>query len=162
MRYVYRCTIELDEEHLRDSGREGYNATFPDVHGAHTCGDTVQEVTHRLQDCLEVALGGYVHDSEDLPEPSEPEPGQILVAVSPAIAAQLALYEAMGAKGITAAELASSIGLRPSHAKRLIDTYRPAKPEAVERALACLGLQIVSEVAPLEQWTPSPDPVPAL
>ena len=162
MRYVYPCTIELDEEHLRDTGREGYNATFPDVHGAHTCGDTLEEVNGRLRDCLEKALNFCIYDAETLPEPSEPEPGQVLVAVSPAVAAQFALYEAMGAKDVTAAELASSIGLRPSHAKRLIDIHRPAKPEAVERALAWLGLQIVSEAAPLEEWTLSPDPVPAL
>ncbi|MCY4518233.1 MAG: type II toxin-antitoxin system HicB family antitoxin [Acidimicrobiaceae bacterium] len=161
MRYVFPCAVELDEEHLRDTGQEGYNASFPDVHGAHTCGDTVQEVSDRLQDCLEVALGGYLRDGEDLPEPSDPEPDQVLVAVSPAVAGQFALHEAMLANGVTAAELARRIGLRPSHAKRLTDIYRPAKPDEVERALAALGLQMVSEATPLEQWTPSHDPAPA-
>jgi len=162
MPYAYPCAVELDEEHLRDTGREGYNATFPDVHGAHTCGDTLEEVNGRLRDCLETALNFCVDDAEPLPEPSEPEPGQVLVSVSPAVATQFALHEAMLTNGVTAAELARRIGLRPSHAKRLTDIYRPAKPSEVERALAALGLQMISEAAPLQQWASSPDPTPAL
>ncbi len=152
--------IELDEEHLRDTGREGYNAKFPDVHGAHTCGDSVQEVHDRLRDCLETALSFCIDDNESFPTPSAPGPGQVLVSVSPAVAAQFALHEAMLAQGVTAAELAGRVGMRPSHAKRLTDIYRPAKPDEVERALAALGLQMVSEAAPLEQWTPSEEPAP--
>ena len=162
MPYAYPCAVELDEEHLRDTGREGYNATFPDVHGAHTCGDTLEEVNGRLRDCLETALNFCVDDAEPLPEPSEPEPGQVLVSVSPAVATQFALHEAMLTNGVTAAELARRIGLRPSHAKRLTDIYRPAKPSEVERALAALGLQMISEAAPLQQSASSPDPTPAL
>ncbi|WP_420438408.1 hypothetical protein [Candidatus Poriferisodalis sp.] len=65
-------------------------------------------------------------------------------------------------EGAKAAELARRIGLRPSHAKRRTDIYRSAKPDEVERALAALGLQTVSEATPLEQWAPSPDPAPAV
>ncbi len=158
MSFAYPCAVELDEEHLRDTGREGYNATFPDVHGAHTCGDSLEEVNGRLRDCLETALSFCVDDHESLPEPSEPEPGQVLVSVSPAVAAQFALHEAMLAQDVTATDLARRIGMRPSHAKRLTDICRPAKPDEVERALAALGLHMVSEVAPLEQWTPSEKP----
>ena len=160
MPYAYPCAVEVDEEHLRDTGREGYNATFPDVRGAHTCGDTLEEVNSRLRDCLETALSFCIDDNESLPTPSEPEPGQVLVAVSPAVAAQFALHEAMLAQGVTAAELASRIGMRPSRSSRLTDIYRPAKPDEVERALAALGMQMVSEPAPLEQWAPSEEPAP--
>lgn len=154
MRYAYPCEIELDEEHLRDTGREGYNATFPGVHGAHTCGDTVEEVLGRLRDCLETALSFCIDESKPFPAPSEPAPGQVLVAVSPAVASQFALHEAMLAQDVTAAELARQIGMRPSRADRLTDIFRPAKPDEVERALAALGLQMVCEAAPLEQWAP--------
>ena len=157
MRYMYPCTIWLDEEHLRDTGREGYNATFPDVHGAHTCGDTIEEVNGRVRDCLESALSFCIDDSEAMPKPSEPEPGQVLVAVSPPVAAQFALHEAMLTAGVTATEVAHRIGMRPSRAKRLTDIFRPAKPDQIEQALAALGLQIVTEAAPLPEWTPSED-----
>lgn len=162
MKYLYPCTIWFDEEHLRDTGREGYNATFPDVSTAHTCGDSVQEVQNRLRDCLETALSFCIDSNEPLPEPSQPEPGQVLVAVSPPIAAQFALHQAMVAANVTAIELARRIGMRSSRAVRLTDIFKPAKPDEVERALAAVGLHMVSEAAALEQWAPSPDPAPAL
>ena len=40
MRYTYPCNIILDEEGLRETGREGYVVNFPDVYGANTGGDT--------------------------------------------------------------------------------------------------------------------------
>ncbi len=161
MSFAYPCAVELDEEHLRDTGREGYNATFPDVHGAHTCGDSLVEVNGRLRDCLETALSFCIADNQPFPAPSAPGPGQVLVSVSPAVAAQFALHEAMLAQGVTAAELAHRIGMRPSRASRLTDIYRPAKPAEVERALAALGMQMISEAAPLEQWAPATEPAPA-
>ena len=158
MKYTYPCNVERDEEEAETTGREAYCAKFPDVPAAITGGWSVEEVNSRLRDCLETALGFCIDDNESLPEPSEPEPGQVLVSVSPAVASQFALHEAMLAQGVTAAELAGRIGMRPSRAKRLTDIYRPAKPDEVERALAALGLQMVSEPAPLEQWAPSEEP----
>lgn len=160
MRYVYPCIIERDEEEAAATGRTCYFAVFPDVHAAHTGGWSVQEVNDNLRDCLEVSLGGYIHDDEEFPEPSDPQPGQVLVAVSPSVACQFALYTAMREQGVTATELARRIGMRPSRAKRLTDIFCPAKPEEIERALAALSLQVVGEVSPLEQWTPSPDAAP--
>ena len=160
MRYVYPCTIERDEEEAAATGRTCYLAVFPDVHAGHTGGWSVEEVNGHLRDCLETALSFCVHDNEPFPAPSDPEPGQVLVAVSPAVASQFALHEAMLAQGVAAAELAHRIGMRPSRASRLTDIYRPAKPDEVERALAALGLQMVSEPAPLEQWAPNEEPAP--
>lgn len=158
MKYTYPCNVERDEEEAEATGREAYTAEFPDVPGAITGGWSVEEVNGRLRDCLETALSFCIDDGEPFPAPSDPEPGQVLVSVSPAVASQFALHEAMLAQDVTAAELAGRIGMRPSHAKRLTDIYRPAKPEQVERALAALGLQMMSAPAPLEQWAPSEEP----
>lgn len=162
MRYVYPCTVERDEEEAATTGRTCYVASFPDVHAAHTGGWSVQEVNDNLRDCLETALSFCVDDGESLPRPSEPEPGQVLVAVSLPVAAQFALHEAMLAADVTAAELARRVGMRPSHARRLTDIFKPAKPDEIERALASVGLQMVSEAVPLQQWAPTPDPAPAV
>ncbi|WP_423919522.1 type II toxin-antitoxin system HicB family antitoxin [Candidatus Poriferisodalis sp.] len=151
MRYAYPCDVVPDEEETRLTGREAYNASFPDVHGAHTCGSTVEEITNRLQDCLEVALGGYLHDSEDLPEPSDAAPGQVLIAVSPAVAARLALYTAMRSQGVTAQSLAVRLGVRPARVRRLIDPYGRVKLPSLEAALAALGVSLVAEAVPSAQ-----------
>ena len=162
MRFSYPCVVVRDDEEERASGREAYFATFPDVPQALTGGWSVQEVSGNLRDCLETALSIYVDEGKALPVPSEPEPGQVLVAVSPTVAAQFALYEAMRAQGVSAIEHARRIGLRSSHATQLIDIFRPAKPDEISRALATVGMQMTSEAVPLEQWTPSQDPAPAL
>ncbi len=162
MRYAYPCIIERDEEEAEATRRTCYLAVFPDVHAAHTGGWSVQEVNDNLRDCLETALSFCIDGNEPLPQPSEPAPGQVLVAVSPPVAAQFALHDAMLAANITATEVASRIGMRPSHARRLTDIFKPAKPDQIERALSAVGLQMVCEAAPLEQWTPSPEPAPTL
>ncbi|WP_420624390.1 type II toxin-antitoxin system HicB family antitoxin [Candidatus Poriferisodalis sp.] len=162
MRHSYPCEVVLDDEEAETTGREAYVATFPDVPPAITGGWSVQEVNGHLRDCLETALSFCIDNNESLPEPGESEPGQVLVAVSAPVAAQFALYEAMRAEGVTAIELARRIGMRPSRARRLTDIFRPASPSEIERALAAVGLHMISEVAPLEQWTPSPEPAPAL
>ena len=64
---------------------------------------------------------------------------------------RLHLHEAMLAANVTAADLA----------RRLTDIFKPAQPDEIERALAALGLQMISEASPLQQWAPSPDPAPA-
>ncbi|WP_419947271.1 type II toxin-antitoxin system HicB family antitoxin [Candidatus Poriferisodalis sp.] len=162
MRFSYPCVVVQDDEEANATGREAYCATFPDVPPAITGGGSVQEVNDNLRDCLETALSIYLDEGKPLPEPSEPEPGQVLVAVSPPVAAQFALYEALRAQGVSAIELARRIGLRASNAKRLIDIFRPAKPDEIDRALAAVGLQMTSEVVPLGQWMPSHKPAPAL
>ncbi|MCY3948947.1 MAG: hypothetical protein OXF61_07055 [Acidimicrobiaceae bacterium] len=150
--------VERDEEEAATTGRTCYVASFPDVHAAHTGGWSVQEVNDNLRDCLETALSFCIDDNEPLPEPSEPESGHVVVAVSLAAAAQFALHEAMLAANVTATELALRIGMRPSRARCLTDIFKPAKPDEIERALAALGLQMVSEAFPLEQWAPNPEP----
>ena len=162
MRYSYPCEVVLDDEEAETTGREAYVATFPDVPPAITGGWSVQEVNGHLRDCLETALSFCIDNNESLPTPSEPQPRQVLVSVSAQVAAQFALHEAMRAEGVTAIELARRVGMRPSRARRLTDIFRPAKPDEIERALAAVGLHMISEVAPLEQWTPSPEPAPAL
>ena len=151
MRFAYPCEVVLDEEEACTTGREAYCARFPDVPSAITGGWSVQEVNDNLRDCLETALSFCVGSNEPLPAPSEPEPGQVLVAVSPPAAAQFALHEAMLAANVTASELASRIGLRSSRAKRLTDIFRPAKPDEIERALAALGRRLCVEDLPMDQ-----------
>ena len=142
MRYAFPCKIQRDEEEARTAGRDRHNASFPDVHGAHTGSDTVAEIKDRLQDRLETALGGDVRDGEELPEPSDPEPDQTLVAVSPAVAAQFALYSAMREQAASIQELASRLRIRVRRARRLIDIHHPADLDDIETALAALGVSL--------------------
>jgi len=64
---TYLALLDPDEEGI------GYTVTFPDLPGAITEGDPLDEVRRRAQECLELHLWGMERDGEDMPEPSRPE-----------------------------------------------------------------------------------------
>ena len=70
MRYAYPCTITLDEEEKKATGRDAYLITFPDLYGANTGGWSKAEALETAEGCLAVALGMYITSHEDIPSPS--------------------------------------------------------------------------------------------
>lgn len=145
MRYVYPCDIRLDEEEARASGREAYVVSFPDVHGANTGGWSRQETLELAKDCLGVALGMYVKARQEIPAPSPPADGQVLISVTPILAAKLALYTAMRQQGVTSVALARRLGVQENAVRRLIDPGHRSHVTSVEKALQALGRSLVVE-----------------
>ena len=145
MRYAYPCSIARDEEGARATGREAYTVTFPDVYGANTGAWTRKEALELAEDCLSVALGMCVQAREDIPEPSPPSEGQVLVAVSPIVAAKLALYTAMREQGVTNVALAERLGLQENAVRRLVDPGHRSHITSVEKALKALGRALLVE-----------------
>ena len=88
MLYVYPCVLEAEDE-------GGFSVYFPDLPEALTCGDDRQSALEMAEDALVVALSGRIDDQKHIPEPSTTLPGQDSVAVSPRLAAKLALYSGM-------------------------------------------------------------------
>ena len=71
MKYEYPCRID---------GEEGdYVASFRDVPGALTGGATRAEALELASDALRVALT-YHFKKGELPPPSKPQPGEIMVS----------------------------------------------------------------------------------
>ena len=145
MRYAYPCDIRRDEEEARASGREAYVVTFPDVYGANTGGWSRQEALELAKDCLGVALGMYVKARRDVPTPSPPTDGQVLIGVAPMVAAKLALYTAMRQQGVSNVALARRLGLQENAVRRLLDPGHRSHITSVERALQALGRSLVVE-----------------
>ena len=110
MRYAFPCNIVRDDEEAEATGREAYVVTFPDVYGANTGAWSWKEALEMAEDCLAVALGGYVKAREDIPTPSPLTDGQVIIAVPLIVAAKLTLYTAMREQDITDADLASQVG----------------------------------------------------
>jgi antitoxin HicB len=140
MRYVYPFDITGCEE-----DGEGFVVTFPDVPEAITGGFTRSKAMTMAEDCLTVALGGYVQMGWDLPAPSPVAEGQELVAVPPLAAAKLALYTAMRQQGISQDFLAEKLGLTSATVKRLLEPDRHSPWSQVTRALALVGRKLVVE-----------------
>ena len=145
MRYAYPCSIVSDEEEKRATGRQAYNVTFHDVYGANTGGWSWEEALEMAQDCLDVALRMYVKAREDIPVPSPLREGQVLVSVTPIVAAKLALYMAMREHGISKVALASRLGLQENAVRRLLDPGHRSHISSVEKALRAVGRSLILE-----------------
>ena len=140
MRYVYPFEITGNAE-----DGEGFVVTFPDVPEAITGGFTRSEAREMAEDCLSVALGGYVHLGWDLPVPSTVAEGQELVAVPPLVAAKLALYAATRQQSISRSDLAERLGISESAADKLLNPDRHSTLNQVTKALEALGRKLVVE-----------------
>ena len=145
MRYVYPCNIVLDEEEKKATGREAYNVTFPDVPEAITCGWSWQEALEMAEDCLEVALGIYVEQDNDIPIPSYATNEQVSISVRPVTAAKLALYTAIRKHGMTQAALGNKLGMTEAAARKLCNPDHYSHMSTIERALRAVDLGLVVE-----------------
>ena len=120
--------------------------SFPDVPEALTDGMTKDEALADAVDCLIAALGGYINDRRDLPEPSIPKKGQHTVVVPPLVSAKLALYQAMREAQITRVALGKRLGVSEGAIRRLLDLDHRSHIGQVEAALSILGKRLVVEV----------------
>ena len=136
MFYVYSCVLNPEEG-------GGFHVSFPDVPGALTNGKDRGDALAMAEDALTAALAGYVQEHWDIPVPSAVVDGQELVAVSPVVAAKLALYTAMRRQGITKTALAQRLGLSESAVRKLADPDHRSHISSVEAALRAVGRSLV-------------------
>ena len=136
MFYVYPCVLNPEEG-------GGFYVIFPDVRGALTGGKDRSEALALAEDALTAALAGYVQEHWDIPVPSAAVDGQELIAVSPVVAAKLALYTAMRRQGITKTALAKRLGLSESAVRKLVDPDHRSHISSVEAALRAVGRGLV-------------------
>ena len=135
MKYLYPCNIKGTE-----IDGEGFVVTFPDMSEAITGGFTFRDSLILAEDCLVVALEGYIVADRKLPTPSPYQEGRELLTVQPVIAAQLDLYTAMREQGISRADLAERLGISSADADRLLSLdYRTPIAEVLLalRAVDC-------------------------
>lgn len=60
--YVYPSIFEIDED--------GIGVTFPDLPGAITCGDNIDEAIKNAKECMGLHLFGMERDNEIIPDPT--------------------------------------------------------------------------------------------
>ena len=94
-----------------------------------------------------VALSGYLDDHRDIPQPSQPQRGQHIVALPPLVALKLAIYQAMRDQGLSQSELAKRLGCDSRQVRRLLDLDHNSRLDLLSEALEALGKRLVIEVA---------------
>lgn len=138
MRYCYPVFLTADDEgNLVASAR--------DVPEALTEGDSEREALAAMADALGAALAGYSRENRALPLPSAPQVGEHMVAVTPLVAAKLALRSAMQARRVSNVALAEQLGISEGAVRRLVNPDHPSRLGGVSTALQCLGRQLVLE-----------------
>ena len=66
--------------------------TFPDIPEAVTSAHDETQLLQTASDALESALAFYFEDGRAIPMPSNPQPGQQVVALAPALADKVARH----------------------------------------------------------------------
>lgn len=145
MLYVYPCTLK---RYKGDKGDE-FVTHFTDVPEALTGAYDRAETLALAEDALSVALAGYVKMGWDVPIPSAPEPGQVMVAVYPIVAAKLALYTIMQERRITKVALGELLGVSEAAVRKLVNPDHRSHMSQVERALKLLGYSLALSVTPV-------------
>ncbi len=116
---------------------------FVDLPEAITSGEDRQDALRQAADCLEEAIAGRIADGMDLPQPSRPKRGQVLIPLSGSMAAKASLYLALRDAGITRAQLARRLGLDEKEVRRMLNPRHPTKLPRIEQALAALGRRLM-------------------
>jgi len=123
----------------------GFHASFPDVPGAITEGDTETEALANAVEALETMFIAYMRDKQDIPRPSPPRDRRTIV-VPPISAAKVALYRAVREHGLSRAGLARRLRLHAPQVDRLLDLRHASRLDQLAEALRALGKELVLSV----------------
>jgi antitoxin HicB len=116
--------------------------TFPDVDGAVTFGDTIDEALTRAPDALATILEAYIKDRRPIPPPSTRRT-KYRVAVPALVEAKIRLYEAMRAAKVGKAELGRRLDWHLPQVDRLLAMNHGSQLAQLEAAFGALGKRLV-------------------
>lgn len=119
--------------------------TFPDVEGAVTFGDTIEEALTRAPEALATILEAYIKDRRPIPPPSARRT-KYRVTVPALVEAKIRLYEAMRAAKVGKAELGRRLDWHLPQVDRLLAMTHGSKLEQLEAAFGALGKRLVVTV----------------
>ena len=116
-----------------------YLVTFPDFPEAATDARSVDAAIAEGIDCLEEAVAGRMKRGEDIPAPSRPKEGMVLIALSALYAMKAALYLALRTGELSQRALAAKLGKAENEVRRLLDPKHATPISALEQALRAVG-----------------------
>ena len=142
MKYAYPCRPQPDEI------PGAFIITFRDIEEAITQGDSLGEAIENAQEAMELALIGRLEDGEHIPEPSEPQPGEELVPLTPRFAAKTALLLEIQRQDLQPQELQHRMGVTADEVHNLLDPAQISPLHNLTHALQTVGRRLVVEDMP--------------
>lgn len=127
-------------------GNKSIKASFPDIPNAITCGKNERHALEMALDCLLTVFTAYMHDGDDLPQPSRVKRGQKGIEIPGMVAVKMAIYQEMKNRGVTQNELATKLGCDARQIRRLLDLDHNSRFDQIETALHVLGLKLAMAV----------------
>ena len=67
----YYMSLPYKLEIVPDPDEGGYAASYPELHGCLTCGDTLESVAANAEDCKREWLTAALEDGIEIPEPND-------------------------------------------------------------------------------------------
>ncbi len=98
-------------------------------------------------DALTTAMDFYFEDRRQVPPPSAPKRGQVLVDLPPSVEAKVLLLNEMLRQQVKPAEPARRMNVRPREVNRLTDLHHPTKIDTISQALLALGRRLELSLA---------------
>lgn len=112
-----------------------------------TSGRDETDALAMAEDAIDVAVSFAIDDGIEVAEPSELEPGEVLVNLPAQTAAKLAVWRAFLSAGISKSELARRLGVGENEARRILSPRYRTKLDRLEDAARALGARIVIDLA---------------
>jgi antitoxin HicB len=136
----YPVNLELDTNN-------SLLVTFPDIPEAITAGDDEGEALLNGLDALETAIEIYFDDKREVPMPSKPKKGQLVVNLPALTVTKVFLANEMIRQGVRKSELARRLNVHMPQVDRLLDPRHSSKLEAIEAAFLSLGKRLNISIA---------------
>ncbi len=121
--------------------------SFPDIPEAFTQGRDRAEAMKAARDVLETAMDVYFDERRPVPEPSRPKRGQLVVELTPSVAAKVLLLNEMLRQNVRPIELARRIGVTRQEVNRLTNLRHATKIDRIDVALRALGKRLLLDAA---------------
>ncbi len=128
MRYAIR---------IRKDTNDTFLVTVPDFPDAITFGETLDEAKLQAVDAIETAMMARMTDREAIPEPKAS--GRYYAELRPAVAAKVALWNAMLQQGLGKAALARKLKWHLPQVDRALDVRHESTLSSLVEALAVTG-----------------------
>src|SRR5688572_15801680 len=109
--------------------------TFPDVPGAVTYGDTIEEALTRAPDALATVFDALIKDRREIPPPSHVV-SKYTVEVPALVTAKVCLYDIMRTTKVGKAELARRLDWHLPQVDRVLNVRHGSQLDQLESAFA--------------------------
>ncbi len=120
---------------------------FLDLPYAVTDGADAEDAMTEATDCLGSMLSIALQKKEEIPAPSRPRRGDVLVPVPLWIAPKVALYLGMREHGVNNSELARRLGISEVVVRRMLNPKHEVKAARMDQALRAVGTRLVVSAA---------------